>query len=188
MGRCKLALPLGNRRVIEHVVLALREGGVERVLVAIGPHGSELELLAFAAGADVAVLPSATADMRATVEHGLHWFDEHHQLGSKDAWLLAPADHPMIEPQIVRDLCNSFAREPEKSIVVPTYNDKRGHPVLIGWSHVAGIRALPPGEGIEAYLRRHVAETRELPVTNEGILCDLDTPGDYERLRGLIPS
>ncbi len=38
MGRPKLSLPLGGRTVLEHVVIALRQGGVDEVLVVVGPH------------------------------------------------------------------------------------------------------------------------------------------------------
>jgi hypothetical protein len=36
------------------------------------------------------------------------------------------------------------------------------------------------------YLRAQAAETLEVPVAGEGVLCDLDTAEDYERLRGLF--
>src|SRR5437763_15704538 len=75
MGRPKLSLPLGGRSVIEHVVGALRGGGVEHVLVVVGPHVADLAPLARTARADVLSLPEPTADMRATVEHGLRWLD-----------------------------------------------------------------------------------------------------------------
>jgi CTP:molybdopterin cytidylyltransferase MocA len=187
MGRPKLALPLGERTIIERVVLALRDGGVKPIVVVIAPHVAELGPIAAAAGASVVVLPSATADMRATVEHGLRWLDEHDQPTADDAWMLAPADYPLLDGNVVRGLCDQFAHDPTKSIVVPIYNGKRGHPVLIGWKHVAGIRATPAGQGIDAYLRAHSAETLELSVTSAGVLNDLDTPGEYERLRGLTP-
>src|SRR5262249_26069528 len=37
--------------------------------------------------------------------------------------------------------------------------------------------------GLNVYLRQHAAETLELPVDSADVLCDLDTPEDYERLR-----
>jgi CTP:molybdopterin cytidylyltransferase MocA len=54
---------------------------------------------------------------------------------------------------------------------------------MIAWRHVTGIRALPPGHGLNAYLRLHPLETLELPVASPSVLCDLDTPEEYERLR-----
>jgi molybdenum cofactor cytidylyltransferase len=183
MGRPKLTLPLGNRTVLEHVIAALRTGGADRVLVVAGPHVPELAPLAEEAGADVCRLPSETVDMRATVEHGLRWLEDHLRPRPDGAWLLAPADHPTLDVDVVRQLCVAYGREPGQTILVPTYNGRRGHPTLIEWRHVPGIQAMPAGQGLNAYLRAHAAQTLELPVASAGVLCDLDTPEDYERLR-----
>lgn len=183
MGRPKLALPLGDRTVIEHVVAALRAGGADHVVVMIGPHVPELVPLAEAAGAEVCRLPEATADMRATVGHGLQWLEDRHRPRPDDAWLLAPADHPTLDPGVVRHLCDDSARDPSRSILVPVHAGRRGHPALIAWRHVAGIRALAADRGINTYFREHADEVREVPVASAGVLCDLDTPEDYERLR-----
>jgi molybdenum cofactor cytidylyltransferase len=73
-------------------------------------------------------------------------------------------------------------RTGEHSIVVPVHNGRRGHPTVLAWNHVAGIRALPTGEGINTYLRMHAATTCELAVDDDRVLTDLDTPDDYEKL------
>jgi CTP:molybdopterin cytidylyltransferase MocA len=183
MGRPKLALPLGGRSVLEHVVAALRGGGAEHVVVAVGPHVPELLPLAEAAGAEVCRLPDATADMRATVEHGLRWLEDRHHPRPDDAWLLAPGDHPALDAAAVRELCAYYARRPAQSILVPVHGGRRGHPTLIAWRHAAGIFAHPAGQGINTYLRLHESEMLEVPVASAGVLCDLDTPEDYERMR-----
>jgi CTP:molybdopterin cytidylyltransferase MocA len=179
MGRPKLALPLGGGTVIEHVVATLRDGGVDRVLVVIGPHVPELVPLATAARADVLALTEPMPDMRATVERGLSWLEELHHPAAEDCWLLAPADHPGFSSVTVRQL---LAADSSHSIIVTVHQGKRGHPTLFRWKHVAGIRALPPGEGINSYLRQHADETCTMVVTDAGICANLDTPEDYERL------
>jgi molybdenum cofactor cytidylyltransferase len=186
MGRPKLALPLGGRSVLEHVVAALLRGGVEHVLVVAAPHTAELAALAEAAGAACLLLQQPTPDMRATVEHGLAWLEERFRPGPGDAWALAPADHPTLDAAVVRRLLAARASEPGRSVVVPTFEGRRGHPTLIGWRHVAGLRAHPSGEGVNAYLRLHREQTREVPVDSPAVLCDLDTPEDYERLLRLF--
>ena len=182
MGRPKLALPLAGRTVLEHVVAALRQAGVEHVLVVVGPHVPELVPLAEAAGAAVCRLAQETPDMRATIEHGLRWLEERFHPGPEDAWLLTPADHPALDATVVRQLGQARATHPDRSIFIPAFAGRRGHPTLIGRKHVAGIRAHPAGQGLNTYLRRHPAETLEVPVTSADVLCDLDTPEDYERL------
>src|SRR5262245_47106694 len=162
MGRPKAALPLGDRTVLEHVVAALTGGGVDNVLVVVGSHVPELAPLAEAAGADVCRLTEPTADMRATVEHGLLWLEDRHRPHADDAWLLAPADHPALAAAAVRQLCESYEAGPAESILVPVHGGRRGHPTLIAWRHAHGIWASPAGQGINAYLRQHAAETLEV--------------------------
>ncbi len=179
MGRPKLALPLGERTVLEHVVAALRAGGVEHVLVVVGPHVPELAALASTAGAHVLQLNEPTPDMRATVEYGLGWIEERFQPASDDRWLLVPADHPTVDAELVRQI---LAADVGRSIVVPAHAGRRGHPTRFAWKHAAGIRALPAEQGINAYIRTHETDVYELPVTTAEVLVDLDTPEDYARL------
>jgi molybdenum cofactor cytidylyltransferase len=169
-------------------VAALRRARVETILVITGPHVAELAALAEAAGAHALLLAEETPDMRATVEHGLRWLEERLHPRPGDAWLLCPADHPTLDPSVVRRLIETRGANPDHSIFIPTFQGRRGHPALIGWEHVAGIRELPPGTGLNAYLRRHAARTLEVPVDSADILCDLDTPEDYERLQRTWPA
>jgi molybdenum cofactor cytidylyltransferase len=186
MGRPKLALPLGEKSVLEHVIAALKQGGVEHTLVVVGPHVPELIPLAEAAGADVLALAEETPDMRATVEDGLRWLGERLQPKGDDAWLLVPADHPTLESEVVRQLLAARQQHPERSIIIPTFKGRRGHPTLLAWRHVAGVRDWPKNEGINSYLRAHQAETLEIATASPHVLCDLDTPADYERLLATV--
>jgi molybdenum cofactor cytidylyltransferase len=181
MGRPKLALPISGRTVLELVIAALRAAGIEQVLVVLGPHVAELRAPAETGGAHVLVLPAATADMRATVEHGLRWLEERFQPTLADSWLLVPADHPTLQPEVVHALRQAQAAHPEHSIFIPTYQGKRGHPALIGWQHVAGMRTLAAGQGLNIYLRQQRGQTLEVPVNSPDVLLDLDTPEDYQR-------
>jgi CTP:molybdopterin cytidylyltransferase MocA len=183
MGRSKLSLPLAGSTVLQLVVTALRSGGADPVLVVMAPHTPELAELAEAAGASVCRLPEATADMRATVLHGLDWLEERFHPRPDDDWLLAPADHPTLSGDVVRLLRERFRARPNLSIFVPVSGGRRGHPVLLAWRHVEAIRALPAGTGLNVYLRMHADEMVEVPVMSSGVLCDLDTPEDYERLQ-----
>jgi molybdenum cofactor cytidylyltransferase len=178
MGRPKLTLPLGDRTVIEHVVTALREGGVDHVLVVVGPQMPELGSLASAVSAEVLVLDQVTADMRETVERGLAWLESRYRPAPDDLWLLAPADCPTLTPAVVRRLLEA---KPLIQIAVPVHDGRRGHPTRFAWRHAAGIRALPADWGINGFVRAQ-RDVIELPVDDPEVLADLDTQGDYERV------
>jgi molybdenum cofactor cytidylyltransferase len=182
MRQPKLALPLGGKTVLEHVLAALRQGGVDQTLVVLGPHVRDLVPLVRGAGAHAHVLAQETADMRATVEGGLCCLESLFEPDSADAWLVAPADHPTLDPTVVAQLLEAHSREPRATIFVPSYQGRRGHPILLSWSHVTAIRELPPQLGLNTYLRQHPHLTCEILVDSAEILRDLDTPEDYERL------
>jgi CTP:molybdopterin cytidylyltransferase MocA len=182
MGQPKLLLPWGGRTILDHVLTALHEAGVTHTLVVVGPQGAQLAEHARAGGAWVVQLADETPDMRATVEHGLHWLSERFSPAADDAWLLVPADHPTLHAEVIRRLAEARQTSPQHSIFVPTHQGRRGHPTLLAWKHVAGVRALPADAGLNTYIRSQGAQTLEVPVSDPTILWDLDTPADYERL------
>jgi molybdenum cofactor cytidylyltransferase len=181
MGRPKLELPLGERTVLQRVLDAVRRAGVGPVLVVLGPHVADLQPQATAAGAEVLLLPEETPDMRATVERGLAWIEQAWRPDPEDRWLLLPADHPTLDGQVVAELLHAQAGRPERGVAIPTYQGKRGHPALVAWRHVADLRALPAGVGLNAFFRGGV-DVLEVPLNDAAVLTDLDTPEEYERL------
>jgi molybdenum cofactor cytidylyltransferase len=184
MGRPKLALPLGERTVLERVLDAVRSARVASILVVLGPAVADLKDVAERAGARTLVLDRQTADMRATVERGLDWLEQNERPEPGDAFLLLPPDHPTLTPAAIEDLLTARAASTSAATIwLPTYQGQRGHPALIGWNHVAGIRALPQDQGLNRYLREHAADTLLVPSSSPEVLCDLDTPEDYERLK-----
>jgi molybdenum cofactor cytidylyltransferase len=188
MGRPKLSLPLGERTILEHVISALHQAEIEHILVVVGPHARELAALAEKAKAHVDQLIADTADMRATVEHGLCWLEDRFQPQPADGWLLAPADHPTLTATVARTLEAAWKAHSEYSIFAPTHQGRRGHPLLLTWSHVPNIRQHPAGQGLNSYIRQLMAVTLEVAVSDPEVLGDVDTPDEYERLRQNWPT
>ena len=182
MGRPKLLLPLGESTVLDHVISAVRNGGVTDILVVTGPDGAELAERAIKAGALVLKLADDTPDMRATCLHGLAELEARFHPSAEDGWLLLPADHPTVHADVVRTLIDTAQTVANKTIIVPTHRGRRGHPTWLRWSHGADIRARPAGEGLNALIRARQAETLELDWPSDEVVRDLDTPEDYEAL------
>jgi molybdenum cofactor cytidylyltransferase len=182
MGQPKLLLPLRETTVLEQVLAAVRSAGVDEILVVVAPEMDALAQLASAAHAHVLRLAADTPDMRATCVHGLAWIEDHFHLEPDDGWLLLPADHPTVRPDVVGALTTAAQEDADKTIIVPTHAGRRGHPTWLAWSHVDAIRALPSQQGLNAYIRTQTLHTRELSWPSDEILRDLDTPEDYQRL------
>src|SRR5207237_129319 len=61
----------------------------------------------------------------------------------------------------------------------PTFNGRRGHPILLSVDAIDEILSLPSDATLKDYTRRVAAH--EVGVDDPGILTDIDTPEDYDR-------
>jgi CTP:molybdopterin cytidylyltransferase MocA len=99
-------------------------------------------------------------------------------------WLLVPADHPELSGEVVTALLEAARANPGR-IVIPTHHGRPGHPTVFTWRHALEVDEIPRDAGFNWIVRRHAADVVELPVEDEGVLLDLDTPEDYERLKSI---
>jgi molybdenum cofactor cytidylyltransferase len=92
----------------------------------------------------------------------------------------SPADHPLFLPDTVRTLSRIFSDE-APPILAPTYQNRRGHPVIFHRSLFPELLedALP--QGARSVIQRYRTRRLEVPVDDPGILVDIDTPADYRR-------
>jgi molybdenum cofactor cytidylyltransferase len=185
MGRPKLLLPWRRKTVIETVLEAWRASGVSHVVMTVRPEDIELAALGRASGAETVVVSPPPPDMKASVLAGLDYVARNYQPRPTDAWLLAPADMPLLSAQVIDALLAARgAGGPSDEIVAPCRSGKRGHPVLFPWPLAAAARRLGPDEGLNQLLTRH--RVREIPVDDETGFIDLDTPDDYRRWKAEV--
>ena len=182
MGRPKLLLKIAGVPLIERVVQALIAGGVDRVLVVLGPAtqegATEVARVAKEAGASIEILEIPTADMRATIERGINVLAASGipPLGL----MIVPADSVGIRSELVREVVGHFGSNPER-IVVPIREGRRGHPLLLPWREALQICTLPANVGVNALLALRNETLDLFPVVTAGHDADLDTPEDYTR-------
>lgn len=96
------------------------------------------------------------------------------------AW---PVDLPHVRVTTVERLIETFRRDPAPA-VVPTFAERRGHPVLWGAALFEELLTSEAASrhGARAVLHAHAAEIGSVPVDDPAVIDDLNTPDDYERL------
>jgi len=95
-------------------------------------------------------------------------------------FVIALGDQPSLSAGVVRLLLSECDNGPE-TILVPSYGNRRGHPLLIHARHRPEVLSLDPEVGLRELLRRHPEAVRHVPVPDDAVLHDMDTPEDYER-------
>ena len=176
MGRSKLELPWKNgQSIISHVMEVFLEGGASPVLVVTGETRVAIEASLIGMEVDYAYNPDyATGGMLSSLKVGLRALETRRIEGA----LVSPADLPMLLPTTVQRLIQVWEDE-SPSIVAPSYEERRGHPVLISRKEWKAIQKLRDDQTLRDFLRQREGEISYLVVDDPGVLYDLDTPEDY---------
>jgi molybdenum cofactor cytidylyltransferase len=95
------------------------------------------------------------------------------------AALIFLGDQPQIPSQAAKLVIESW-RQTGKGIVIPVFNGKRGHPVLIETRFKTEIENLDPEKGLRTLSEKFKHEVMEVECGIPEILRDIDTPEDYE--------
>ncbi|HXT57618.1 MAG TPA: nucleotidyltransferase family protein [Pirellulales bacterium] len=184
MGRPKLLLPWGKHTVIEELLAAWRGSRVSQVIMTVHPDDVDLARLGASAGAEIVKVDPPPADMKASVLAGLDYVESKQRPGANAAWLLAPADMPLLTAKLIDRLLAAWQQNlfrNRQEILALSRDGRRGHPVLFPWAIVAAARRLPADAGLNQLLDDFGC--RELAVDEDAAFVDLDTPADYQRWR-----
>lgn len=95
---------------------------------------------------------------------------------ANDGFVIALADMPFIQTQTILAVANKVANG--ASIVIPTYQNQRGHPVGFSAKFRSDLENLHGDEGARSIITRYADELELLPMDDAGILVDIDTPND----------
>ncbi|MDG2385504.1 MAG: nucleotidyltransferase family protein [Pirellulaceae bacterium] len=180
MGTPKLLLPWGNRTVIDHLLEIWQASSVCRVVIVIRADDEALEAVCRCHDVDIVLPKKAPADMKQSVIHGLNHLVERYAPDSSASWLLAPADMPTLEVDVIERLIKARDKFPQ-SILVPTFDSQPGHPVLIPWTLASRVSQLAMNEGLNALIKRSTRQQIAMPRHQRPE--DIDTPADYQRLQ-----
>ena len=100
---------------------------------------------------------------------------------AKDGFVIALADMPYIKPETIRTVANKVADG--ASIVIPTFQGQRGHPVAFSEKFRHELESLQGDEGARSIIKRYADDVYLLPTDDAGILADIDTPADLYPIR-----
>jgi CTP:molybdopterin cytidylyltransferase MocA len=182
MGRSKLELPWKNgQSIISHVVEVFLEADASPVLVVTGEMKETIETSLRGKGIEFAHNPYfATGGMLSSIKVGLRELEDR----TVEAALISPADLPLLRPTTVRRIIQAWELS-TPPIISPSYEERRGHPVLIAKTKWEAILRLADDQTLRDFLRIHEREISYLVVDDPGTLHDLDTPEEYRKLMDL---
>jgi len=179
MGRPKALLDFGGRSCLEVVLDACRGGSADDVVVVLGPDSPKVkEILRSRPGVRVVVNERPARGQTSSVKAGIAALPTR-----VTGFFVLPADHPLIEGADLAILMERFGeRKDGKTIVIPAFEGRRGHPVLISASHREAILALADETPLRDYIHARESEVEIVPSAHSGVVTGMNTEKEYRAI------
>jgi len=177
MGSCKQLLDLGGKSALARCLETLLAGGVREIVVVVGGNGEAVAAEAGRFPVKTVVNSAPDGDMASSVQVGRAALSK-----TASAAIVALCDYPLVLPATVAILKKTHAAEPDR-IVIPCHGDQRGHPLLFPRTVLEELQGTLT---LRDLVRYDPDRLRCIAVDDPGILWDMDTPEDYQRLCRLL--
>jgi molybdenum cofactor cytidylyltransferase len=182
MGKPKALLQIGNKTFLQHIIDEVESAGIKNNIVVLGFESQKiLETLSIFNGTIIfneaweqGQLSSIIAGINA-----LNTID-------CEGVLICPVDHPMISTVLIKKLVEVFQHS-RKKIVIPAYQGRRGHPIIISSELFAEIKKASLAIGLREVVHAHENDIELVSTDEEGIIINIDTPEDFEKYIGKSP-
>ncbi len=171
----KLLQPLGASTVLSATLGHVLETELPLVVVAT-PALADMARRTVA-WRDIVVLPAAGSPGRST-GMGVSIAAGVATSAGAAGWLILPGDMPLVQPSTLLAVARELAQHP---VAYAQHRGQRGHPVGFAAELFSDLVALVGDEGARRVVARYPAHGVE--VDDAGVLVDIDTPADLERLR-----
>jgi len=99
-----------------------------------------------------------------------------------DGVMVCLSDQPLLESADLETLIRAFVHDCPRSVLVPTYQGRRGNPIVLAHRHREAILAGERNLGCKRLIERNPELVWPYPMANDHCVFDLDTPDDYDRL------
>ena len=170
-GGGKLLARVAGRPVLQHVLDAVAEAGVDEVVVVLGEDAAGIEAAIEWRAERRVVNPEPGRGLASSLRIGFEAGGP-----TRDAVLVALGDQPLVPAAVIRSLLGAPPKR-GRPFVVPAYGDDHGrNPVLVRKGGFALVGEAEGDRGLGPILAAHPELVAEIAV--EGSNPDIDTPGD----------
>jgi molybdenum cofactor cytidylyltransferase len=171
MGRPKALLPYRESTFLEHLIQVTSHPRIGVTRIVLGAGAGEIRAIAKLDASMVVLNPDWEQGQLSSICAGLRSLEDI----TTDGMILCPVDHPLVSDTLVSNLIEQFYSS-GKSIVLPVYNGRRGHPVIFSSALYEELLSAPADVGARAVVWAHAAEVLDVPTGEEGVILNINDP------------
>jgi molybdenum cofactor cytidylyltransferase len=169
----KMLLPFKGKTMIEKVIDNVTGSGVDKTLVVLGAGKDDILKVIGKYPVWHCYNKNYEQGMLSSVKCGFQSLPK-----GFEAALVFLGDQPMISAEVVNAVIDAY-HSSKKGIIIPVYNSKRGHPLLINSKYREAIEKLEPNKSLRFIVNKFRSDVLEIETKAPGILKDIDTNEDY---------
>ncbi len=183
MGTNKMLADLSGKPMIARTAAAVAAAKVTSLTVVTGNEADNVK--AALAGIDATFVhnPSFKDGLSTSVKAGIAALPK-----DVDGVIVCLGDMPLVSTNDLDRLIGAFNPLEGRAIVVPVHDGARGNPVLWSAQFFAEMAKLSGDVGARALLHEHADQVAEVPVADDGVLFDVDTPDKLAAVRERVTS
>jgi molybdenum cofactor cytidylyltransferase len=177
-GAPKQLLPWEGGSLLSHVADAALASRASPVVVVLGHRADACQVALGDRPVTVVVNPDWAQGQSTSVRTGLAALPP-----NVSAAIFLLVDQPRITPAIINALVERY-QATLAPVVWPEHNSRRGNPVLFDRALFPQLARLSGDTGGRSVLQAYTDQAERVPVSDPGVLFDIDTPDDYEKAIG----
>ena len=175
-GSIKQLMPWRDSTLVARAAQVALDSGLDCVIVVTGQDADRVGAAVASLPVQVVFNPAFAAGQSSSMRCGLAALPP-----GIDAALFLLADQPGVTAEVVAALIQEH-RKTLAPIALPTYEGRRGNPVLFDASLFQELTRIEGDVGGRVLIERHAGSLHRVPVAEPGILEDIDTSEDLLRL------
>ena len=125
MGSPKALVPYRGKTFVEHLIEVTRHPRVGITRIVVGAHADEIRGRLTAHAKEVVVNQDWAKGQLSSIQTGVRSLPA----SGTDGMILCPVDHPIVTAELIARMIEKFDAS-GKSIVLPMYRGRRGHPLI----------------------------------------------------------
>ena len=179
MGAPKALIPYRGKSFVEHLIEVTRHPRVGLTRIVVGAHADEIRERLTGHSSEIVVNADWAKGQLSSIQSGVRALPE----DSTDGMILCPVDHPIVSSELVARLIEEFDAS-RKSIALPTYRGRRGHPLIFRAKLYEELLAASAEVGARQVVWAHENDTCHVPTEEEGVVLNINDPATLERALG----
>jgi len=180
LGGNKALLDIAGVTSLDRLATCMLDAGCDPVMVVGGAQAESVRQEALRLGVQFALNRNWKNGQFSSLKTGVSWLAG--AGGSRTipvGAMVALVDVPLVRRETYKILVGTFRRFPER-IVIPTNQDRRGHPIIVPREIIRRVASSPDGMTLRDIIKKYDHLVLEQAVDDTGILKDIDTEIDLK--------